>query len=82
MDEKRICFILCGNQEEYIQECIRYIQNLIVPPEYEVELQVIRGAVSMTSGYNQGMKASSAKYKVYLHQDVFIVNKNFIGDMI
>ena len=36
----------------------------------------------MTSGYNQAMKESDAKYKVYLHQDVFIVNQNFIPDIL
>ncbi len=34
----------------------------------------------MASGYNQGMKKSNARYKVYLHQDVFILNRNFIPD--
>ena len=28
------------------------------------------------------MKQSDAKYKVYLHQDVFIINKNFIEDIL
>lgn len=36
----------------------------------------------MTSGYNEAMKASDAKYKVYLHQDTFIINKNFIADLL
>lgn len=34
----------------------------------------------MASGYNCGMKQSDARYKVYLHQDVFILNRNFIAD--
>ena len=42
----------------------------------------IEDAASMTSGYNEGMRASGAKYKVYLHQDTFIVNKNFIQDFL
>lgn len=36
----------------------------------------------MAAGYNEGMHASDAKYKVYLHQDVFIVNKDFIQDFL
>ena len=36
----------------------------------------------MTAGYNEGMHGSDAKYKVYLHQDVFIVNRNFIQDLL
>ena len=34
----------------------------------------------MTSGYQQAMLSTDAKYKVYLHQDVFILNRNFIQD--
>lgn len=36
----------------------------------------------MCSGYNRAMFAMDAKYKVYLHQDVLIVNRNFIIDML
>jgi hypothetical protein len=54
----------------------------LVPEGYETEFLAIWEAASMTSGYNEGMLASDAKYKVYLHQDVFIVNRNFIYDML
>ena len=36
----------------------------------------------MAQGYNAGMQASDAKYKVYLHHDTFILNKNFIYDIL
>jgi hypothetical protein len=36
----------------------------------------------MANGYNQAMKDSSAKYKVYLHQDTFIINQDLIKDVI
>jgi hypothetical protein len=36
----------------------------------------------MCAGYNAAMKDSDAKYKVYMHQDVFILNVNFIADII
>jgi len=32
----------------------------------------------MTSGYNLAMAKSPSKYKVYLHQDVFIIDPDFI----
>ena len=32
----------------------------------------------MTSGYNTKMRESDAKYKVYIHQDVYILNPNFL----
>lgn len=81
-DENKICFIMCVNDDLFFQECVRYIGWLNVPEGMEVELLEIRGAVSMTAGYNEGMCSSNAKYKVYLHQDVFIINKNFIYDVV
>ena len=82
MNSMKICFIICANDELYLGECVRYIQWLHVPKGMEVEILEIRDAVSMTAGYNEGMKCSDAKYKVYLHQDVFIKNRNFISDII
>ena len=73
---------MCVNDTLYEEECIRYIQSLRVPAGYEVEQMSIWGAASMTAGYNEGMRRSDAKYKVYLHQDVFVVYKNFIQDLL
>lgn len=82
MNERKICFIVCVNNDSYEQEMLKYLNNLIVPEGYELEYLSVRDAKSMTSGYNEGMEASDAKYKVYLHQDVFIVNPWFIQDML
>lgn len=82
MNEKKICFITCVNDQIMYDECIKYIENLDVPEGFEVEYRRITEAKSMASGYNEGMKSSDAKYKIYLHQDVFIINKNFIYDVI
>ena len=82
VNENKICFIICANNELFYRECIKYIRWLEVPEGMEVELMEIREAVSMAGGYNEGMKSSDAKYKVYMHQDVFIINKFFIYDII
>lgn len=76
----KISFIICANQPDYLAECKRYIQELIIPNKYSTEIISITAASSMTAGYNQGMRQTDAKYKVYLHQDVFILNRNFILD--
>lgn len=80
MDEHKISFILCSNQEDYLQECRQYIAQLYVPEGFSTEVLPITGATSMTAGYQQAMLSSNARYKVYLHQDVFILNRNFIQD--
>ena len=59
----------------------RHILKLAVPPGYTIQFMPIRNAKSMTSGYNQAI-SHPAKYKVYLHQDVFIINGAFLYGLI
>lgn len=80
MNDKMFCFIICSNDALYAQECLYYINQLNVPEGYQIDVLTIEDARSMTAGYNEGMHYSDAKYKVYLHQDVFIVNRDFIQD--
>lgn len=82
MNDHKFCFIICANNERVLEECLWYIDHLLVPEGYEKETLVIRGASSMTSGYNQAMKQSDAKYKIYLHQDVLIVNTKILLDLL
>lgn len=82
MKNNKIAFIICTNDKDYMTECMFYISQLKVPDDMELEIIRIEDAVSMTSGYNRAMRQSDAKYKVYLHQDVFILNENFIYDII
>lgn len=81
-NDNKICFIMCTNHELYEKECMYYIQRLHVPKGYEVEVLTIREAASMTAGYNCAMQQSNAKYKVYLHQDVFIINEQFLSEIL
>lgn len=82
LNENKFHFIICYNDELHMQECIKYISFLEVPEGIETNIIGIAGADSITAGYNAAMRESDAKYKVYLHQDVFIVYKNFIRDVL
>ena len=77
----KICFIICTNNNMWLNECLLYINTLKVPEGTETDTITIEGAEFMTEGYNAAMNASDADYKVYMHQDVFIVNENFIQDL-
>lgn len=81
-DTHTICFIVCVNDEILYGLCLGHIRELIVPPGMQVEVLPVRGAVSMTAGYNLAMQQSNAAYKVYLHQDTFILNKRFIQELL
>lgn len=78
IDKHKICFILCTNDEQQLQECMMYLSLLHIPDGYQTDIITVTDASSMTSGYNEAMRASDAKYKIYLHQDTFIVEPNFL----
>ena len=78
----QICFIICTNDPVYADECVYYINQLIVPDGYHIDILTVEDAKSMTSGYNEAMQHSKAKYKVYLHHDTFIVYPHFLRDIL
>lgn len=83
LDPNKIAFIYCYNDEQQLNKSLSYLEDLIVPSNMIKEVITLHGQTSATSGYNNGMKqAGDAKYKVYLHQDVHILNVNFISDLI
>lgn len=77
-----ICFITCVNNDYLYEICLKHIQSLFIPQDFEIEIMDIRDASSMASAYNASIKDSSSKYKVYLHQDTFILNRHFIFNLI
>lgn len=82
IDNFKFAFILCTNNPLYLNECIHYLNHLLIPDGFEIEIVTISDAASMTSGYNKGMYSSNAKYKIYLHQDVFLINRYFLYDIL
>ena len=82
MNSYQVAFIICSNDKQETDECIFYLKNLKVPEGYSVEMIPIYHASSMAAGYNIGMNRTNAKYKVYLHQDTFIINPNFIYEVL
>lgn len=79
-ETEEFCFIISTNNREYAEECIYYIEHLHVPDDIRINILTVEEAKSLTSAYNEAMQCSSAKYKVYLHHDTFIINPDFIRD--
>lgn len=78
MDERKIAFISCVNDEEKYEKCLSHLERLCIPEGMTVVYIPVRGASSMASGYERARRASDAKYKVYLHQDVYIIETAFL----
>lgn len=82
LDDKKICFIASVNDVDKYNESLDYLRKLTIPQGMQVESIVIQGARSMTEAYETAMESSDAKYKVYLHQDVWIRQRNFLEVMV
>lgn len=82
MNENQIAFIMCVNLEQEYKESIRYIENLYLPEGFTQDIFTILDAPSMAAGYQAAMENSDAKYKIYMHQDVFMCHRNFIEDIL
>lgn len=78
LDENKICFITCVNDKDQYARCCEYIGSLILPDNMKMDGRAVYGAASITAGYQDAMEKSDAKYKIYLHQDVWIITFYFI----
>lgn len=82
MDSKKICFITCVSNERDYNECLFYINHLNIPDGFSIEIISIRNVICIAKGYNQALKRTNAKYKVYINQNTLIINPNFIYDIL
>lgn len=82
MNNHKFAFIICSNRPLLMEECLYYINHLVIPEGYSIDVLTIQDAVSMASAYNEAMAASDAKYKIYMHQDVYLLNRNFLMDLL
>lgn len=82
MNDHKFAIIICTNDALLLEENLHYIDHLIIPDGYELDLLTIPDASCITQGYNEAMQSSDAKYKIYMHQDVFILNQNILEDLL
>lgn len=82
MNNNKISFIYAVNDPEKFKKSKSTVDRLKVPDGCEIEVISIEGAKSLSAAYNSGMNKSKAKYKVYLHQDVNILNENLLEDIL
>ena len=81
MKDHTILVVVCINNEKLFEQCERQIRNLFVPPGYVVQIFPIRDAKSMASAYNRAL-SYPAKYKVYIHQDTYLINREMLYTLI
>lgn len=82
MDNKKICFITCVSDDKIYEKCLSYINDLNKFNDYTVDVLAIRDSANIAKSYNEALRLSDAKYKVYIPQDTYILNKNFIKNIL
>ncbi|HDX7185427.1 TPA: glycosyltransferase [Clostridioides difficile] len=82
MNNKSICFIIPVKEERIYKECVFYIEHLNIPDDFSIEIVPVRNIESIPLAYNKIIDSSDSKYKVYINQNMFIINKNFIYDIL
>lgn len=81
-DYHKINIIFCTNDDLYCEECVRYIRRLRIPDGMKLEITAVKKADSMTSGYNIAMHTNNAGYKIYIHQDTFIIDTYILDKIV
>lgn len=80
--EHEIACIMCVNDEDYVKEMILYLKRQKLPEGYRLCLYLVRGAKSMTAGYELARKRVSADIKLYMHQDTFIFDEEYLKNLV
>jgi hypothetical protein len=77
-----IAFLTLVDDEIQYAACVRYLDALQIPAGYRVEKIAVLGAPSMAEGYQRAMEASTARYKIYVHQDVYLVHRGLLPELL
>lgn len=77
-DAQKVAIITCVNDEAVYDDCRARLEQLVLPAGVTLDFVPVRGAPSMCAGYTEGMVATDAKYKLYLHQDMLLAQPNLL----
>ncbi len=82
LDPHSFAFITCVNAEVQYAICLRYLDAIQTPSGFSVEKIAVSGATSMAEGYQHAMETSTARYKIYLHQDVYVGHRGLLEELL
>jgi len=80
--QEKIAIIIHSTDEQYLEECMNYIELLDIPDGYSIDVMVVTDNLKITDSYNEAMNASDAKYKLYLSEYTFIVQRDCLKQCI
>lgn len=77
--DNNIFFVIIGDDEWIISENVRYLSQLILPKGMTAEYCIVP---KNEEAFRIGQGESAAKYKVYLDQNVYIIDKYFVQKVV
>lgn len=78
MHNNKLLFIIIGDDNQIISENVEYLNNLVLPKEIEAEYCIISQKDNISNALETGRIQSDAHYKVYLDQNVYIIDKDLV----
>ena len=82
LNHNGIAFIVPVKNEAQYLICLRYIDALRIPSGYTVEKIAVFGGSSMAEVYQRAMEASTARYKIYLHVDTYVIHLDLLPELL
>ena len=79
LDPHKIAFITCVRDEVQYEDLLQSLAVLEVPEGYTAEIITASGSRGKAAGYQEAMQRSRAKYKVYVDEQVRILEKDFLS---
>lgn len=77
-----ISFVIIGQDDDEFAGCIDSIKKLRIPDGLAATCIRVPDAAGFSSAAQQGMLASDAKYKVYVHETVRLEREDFLASVI
>jgi len=78
----RIQFCICYSDVFCYQKALSCIDNLVLPEGVEVFISAVSEAENIAEAYNAVTDYDEFDYRVYMYENVYIVNQSFIADVI
>lgn len=82
MKDNKFDFIVCYSNQQSLNKCISSLNSLKMPEGYEMDILGVENAEDIEAAYQAMMEESDAKYKVYIRENTYIVNNNFLFDVL
>lgn len=74
----KIAIIIHRTNNAVCQKLLDSLSKLEIPQGYDVEVMVFDNSASRANSYNEGMRQSNAKYKIYIDETGIIINTRLL----